>query len=124
MLSAGQSRRPSAASNPYSGSTPPEAYSRPDRRTAKPSRAAAVQGWRAAPPEGLVLDCREHDGSIARLGASRRPPAARVPHGRGGVEVAGVSSEVRRVIAAVLRRRGGRALVAQHVSDLLLIAEE
>jgi hypothetical protein len=32
-------------------------------------RAAAVQGWRAAPPEGLVLDWREHDGSIGRLGA-------------------------------------------------------
>jgi hypothetical protein len=66
---AGQSRLPLEACNPYSGSTPPEAYSRPDRTWEQPLRAAAVQGWRAAPPEGLVLDWREHDGSIGRLGA-------------------------------------------------------
>jgi len=64
--------------NPYSGSTPPEAYSRPDRRTEQPSRAAAVQGWRAAPPEGLVLDWLEHDGSIGWLGPEAPPhPACR-----------------------------------------------
>ena len=73
---AGQSRRPSTASNPYFGSTPPEAYFRPDRRTEQPSRAAAVQGWRAAPPEGLVLDGREHDGSIGRLGDGRAAQTA------------------------------------------------
>jgi len=66
---AGQSRLPLEACNPYSGSTPPEAYSRPDRTWEQPLRAAAVRGWRAAPPEGLVLDWREHDGSIGRLGA-------------------------------------------------------
>lgn len=66
---AGQSRLPLEACNPYSGSTPPKAYSRPDRTWEQPLRAAAVQGWRAAPPEGLVLDWREHDGSIGRLGA-------------------------------------------------------
>ena len=84
---AGQAGAPQQPCNPYFGSTLPEAYFRPDRRTAKPSRAAAVQGWRAAPPAGLVLDWREHDGSIGRLGASTRTPAAWVPHGRSAVRV-------------------------------------
>src|SRR4029450_10410748 len=100
----GCSRRPKPA--PLSGlqsllwfDPAPEAYSRPDRRTAKPSRAAAVQGWRAAPPEGLVLDWREHDGSIGRLGA-RGVPQQCEGHLGGAREIAPISSGVRRGLDA------------------------
>jgi hypothetical protein len=43
---AGQAGAPRRASNPYFGSTPPEAYFRPDRRTSRPARAAAVKDGR------------------------------------------------------------------------------
>src|SRR5262249_6837920 len=89
MLATAKPGVPSEACIPYSGSTPPEAYSRPDHKTEQPSRAAAVQGWRAAPPEGLVLDWREHDGSIGRLGGPDGATHTRLPQGKSRRRVAG-----------------------------------
>ena len=46
---------------------------RPDLRSPQPPRAAAVKDGRhlRRPPEGLVLDGREHDGTLAAVGRHR-----------------------------------------------------
>src|ERR1700731_3455206 len=68
-----------ASANPYSCSTPPEAYSRPDRRTPEPARAAAVKDGRHAITAARLaawrplLDGREHTGPIGRIGAPAGP---------------------------------------------------
>jgi hypothetical protein len=54
-------------------STAPQSFFRPDRRHVWPSRAAGVKDGRfLQPPEGLVLDGREHDGSLVSIGARKR----------------------------------------------------
>jgi len=48
---------------PFFCSTAPQAFFRPDRRLARPPRAAAVNdGPSLGPPGGLVIDGREHGG--------------------------------------------------------------
>ena len=65
-----------ACSGSFFCSTAPQAFFCPDRGFATPSRAAAVKdGPTCGPPEGLVLDGREHDsrqGPNKRMTPSRR----------------------------------------------------
>jgi hypothetical protein len=54
-------------SRPFFCLTPAEPFFRPDRSSTAPSCRVAVKDGRAfsRPPEGLVLDGREHDGTLA-----------------------------------------------------------
>jgi hypothetical protein len=54
---------------PFFCSTAPQAFFRPDRRHVWPPRAAAVNdGPSLGPPEGLVIDGREHGGMLIGSG--------------------------------------------------------
>src|SRR5215831_13851438 len=54
-------------SHPFFCLTPAEPFFRPDRSSTAPSCRVAVKDGRAfsRPPEGLVLDGRKHDGTLA-----------------------------------------------------------
>ena len=61
-----------ACSGSFFCSTAPQAFFCPDRGFATPSRAAAVKdGPTWGPPEGLVLDGREHGGRLVCFGIGR-----------------------------------------------------
>jgi hypothetical protein len=56
---------------PFFCSTPAEPFFRPDRSSTAPSCRVAVKDGRAfrGHPKGLVLDGREHDGTLWGFGA-------------------------------------------------------